>query len=274
MVNMKRRLSSEMLPPAQRAKLQTDYEDLLNKYFEEKTPAGGTVAAADTVPAPETAPARGRGGRGARGAGRGAETDSEAAPSTAPARGRGARGGRGRGTRGAGGGGAAGSDPEVAIERREERQQKRIEQGIKQGQLTKDEEARLEKIEANIKSADAQFKSDGNLSKDEVKKLNDQLNDASEQIWAERHDENGKQAAVTRLGKDIFATDDITKKIESGTISTQEAHQFMQDFNHLVNMKRRLSAEKLSDPDRAKLQTDYNDLLNKYFEERTAATKP
>jgi hypothetical protein len=150
-------------------------------------------------------------------------------------------------------------------EKREARQQHRIEQGVKHGELTKDEIGKLQKQEDGIKSLRKQFESDGKLSKDEGKKLNQALDDASAQIWAQRHDTEGNQKNVVRLGKDVFAKDEITRRIESGEMSHAEARAFLDDFHHMVNLKRRLATDDLSDQQRGDLQGQYNDLLNKYF---------
>jgi hypothetical protein len=112
---------------------------------------------------------------------------------------------------------------------------------------------------------EASFKSDGKLSKDEVKQLKTALNDASIQIWAERHDTEGNQKAVSRLGTDVFAKDDLTAKIESGDITKADARTFLEDFRKLANIKRRLGNEDLTPAQRTELQTKYNDLLNQYF---------
>jgi hypothetical protein len=150
-------------------------------------------------------------------------------------------------------------------EKREARQQRRIEQGVKHGELTKDELSKLQKQEDGLKSLRKQFESDGKLSKDEGKTLNQALDDASAQIWAQRHDTEGNQKNVVRLGKDVFAKDEITRRIESGEMSHADARAFLDELHHMVNLKRRLASDDLSDQQRGELQGQYNDLLNKYF---------
>lgn len=159
--------------------------------------------------------------------------------------------------------------------RRENRQKQRIEQGIKHGQLTKEEVSGLQAEEAKIKSMQKSFASDedGKLTKEDSKKLEDELNNASLLIWAERHDTNGNQRPEERLGKDVVANSDITKEIESGDLTASQAHTFLDDERKLVRMKRRLSTDDLTETQRTKLQNQYNDLLNKYFEVKTPAPK-
>jgi hypothetical protein len=45
----------------------------------------------------------------------------------------------------------------------------------------------------------------------------------------------------------------------------------MEDFHRAVQLKRELATKDLTDQERAKLQGEYNDVLNKYFEIRQPA---
>ncbi len=67
-------------------------------------------------------------------------------------------------------------------------QQQRIDQGINSGQLTPKEAGRLEAREAKIKQDEARMKSDGKLTARERKKLNKELDNASERIYKQKHD--------------------------------------------------------------------------------------
>jgi hypothetical protein len=154
---------------------------------------------------------------------------------------------------------------EAAIDRREANQQRRIEAGIAKGQLTPAETTRLQQLETRITTMESTFKTDGKLTKDDAKQLREALNEASLQIWAERHDTEGNQKPASRLGKDIFAKDDLTAKIESGDFTKAQAREFLRDFHQLTTLKRRLATEALTPDQRAALQKDYDDLLNKYF---------
>jgi hypothetical protein len=151
------------------------------------------------------------------------------------------------------------------VDRREARQQRRIEQGIKHGQLTPDEVSKLEEQEQKITAMQKNFQGDGKVTKDETKQLEQALNDASLQIWAHRHDTEGNQMPVYRLGTDVIANSDIIKQIESGDMTHAQAHDFLDDFRKMVHMKNRLSSDDLTDAQRTALQNRYNDLLNQYF---------
>ena len=79
------------------------------------------------------------------------------------------------------------------INKREERQQLRIAQGIKSGTLTPKEAAILERQEARIEALEAKDRrSGGGLSPAERAELNRLLNLESHRIYKQKHDGQGK----------------------------------------------------------------------------------
>jgi len=157
------------------------------------------------------------------------------------------------------------------VEKRQSNQARRIDQGIKKGYLTSDEIAKLQAQQKSIEGMQQSFESDGNLSRDERRQLHDALDTASRCIWAEKHDTEGNPMPTYRLGKNVFAKDDFTAKMEDPNLSAADAKALCKDFHRVVTFKKKLATEDLSDDQRAKLQAEYNDLLNKYFEVRDAA---
>lgn len=74
------------------------------------------------------------------------------------------------------------------VDRREARQEQRIEQGAASGQLTPKEAARLEKQQDRIEASEAQAKSDGKVTAKERARLTAQQNKASRKIRHNKHD--------------------------------------------------------------------------------------
>jgi hypothetical protein len=89
----------------------------------------------------------------------------------------------------------AGTD-DPRIQKREQNQEKRIEQGEKSGQLTPGEAGRLEKQQTKIKQDEARMKSDGKLTKKERRKLTREQNRASKNIARKKH--NDRRADVSQ----------------------------------------------------------------------------
>ncbi len=83
----------------------------------------------------------------------------------------------------------AGPTDDPGIRKREQTQQKRIEQGVESGQLTPKEAGRLENREAKIRQNEERMKADGKLTKRERRKLGRELNTTSKQIYKKKHNE-------------------------------------------------------------------------------------
>ena len=90
----------------------------------------------------------------------------------------------------------AGPTDDPGIQKREQNQEKRIDQGVKSGELTPGEAGRLEKEQAKIKQDEARMKSDGKLTKKERRKLKREQNKASKDIYRKKH--NDKKADVSQ----------------------------------------------------------------------------
>lgn len=85
-------------------------------------------------------------------------------------------------------GGAFAQTATPNIDKRQANQEKRIEQGVKSGELTKNETARLEKREAKLQADKEKAKSDGVVTKKERAKLQHEANRDSKAIYRQKHD--------------------------------------------------------------------------------------
>ena len=75
-----------------------------------------------------------------------------------------------------------------SINRIEHREQARIHQGIRSGELTRAEARRLEAQQARIRVNERFARADGNLSLKEREKLHKELRHASRNIYRQKHD--------------------------------------------------------------------------------------
>jgi hypothetical protein len=80
-----------------------------------------------------------------------------------------------------------------AINGREHNQQLRIRQGVKSGELTRKETARLEAEEARIRLNERLAKSDGKLTPEERARLEKELSKASHDIYVQKHDDQTRE---------------------------------------------------------------------------------
>jgi len=74
------------------------------------------------------------------------------------------------------------------VKNREVRQQTRIAQGVKSGELTAKETAKLEREEAKIEKDREKALADGTLTRKEKAKLTREQNRASRHIYRQKHD--------------------------------------------------------------------------------------
>jgi hypothetical protein len=75
------------------------------------------------------------------------------------------------------------------IDKRQERQEQRIEQGTKSGQLTKKEAARLEKGQARVQKMEDKAAADGKITKKEKARIERAQDRQSKKIYREKHDQ-------------------------------------------------------------------------------------
>jgi hypothetical protein len=83
--------------------------------------------------------------------------------------------------------GAFAQDKTPVVDQRQQNQEKRIDQGINSGELTKGEAARVGAQQARIKADKAKAKSDGKVTAKERAKLKREQNRASRNIYRKKH---------------------------------------------------------------------------------------
>lgn len=87
---------------------------------------------------------------------------------------------------------AAEVDSTKRVDKRQENQERRIEQGQKSGKLSKKETQRLEKGQRRVDRAEARMADDGKMTKGERKRLEKMQDKQSKRIQNQRQDENKK----------------------------------------------------------------------------------
>ena len=75
-----------------------------------------------------------------------------------------------------------------SVDRREHRQQRRIRQGVKSGELNKREAARLEAGQARTRRMEHRAKADGTVTRRERARLQHRENRTSRRIYRQKHD--------------------------------------------------------------------------------------
>jgi len=105
---------------------------------------------------------------------------------------------------------------------RDVNQQERIEQGLKSGQLTTREAARLEREEAKVERDQARALRDGTLSPAEKARLAREQNKVSRDIYREKHDAqtgDPNSPSSQRMQADVQRNVNQQRRIEQGVAS-------------------------------------------------------
>lgn len=103
-------------------------------------------------------------------------------------------------------------------------QQERIEQGLKSGELTTREAARLEREESRVESMQSNALRDGKLTPEEAARINRAQNRVSNDIYGEKHDAqhgNPNSPSSQRMQADVQRNINEQGRIEHGIRSGQ-----------------------------------------------------
>ena len=142
------------------------------------------------------------------------------------------------------------------VNQRQRNQHHRIAQGIHSGALTPEETRKLISMESGIRKMEQGMKSDGVLTKDERVTLHDALKDASQAIFALKHNQGHKWRVRPA----------IARRIDEGDLTEEEAHELLAQVRRLSQLTRLLATAPLSAEKRAELQAEYADLASQLFE--------
>lgn len=105
------------------------------------------------------------------------------------------------------------------IDRRQAKQAKRINRGVKNGELTKHEVKKLRKQQRRIARLEAEFCYDDYLSGKEARRLNRMLDKAGDKIYALKHNHQTRHYSRSDSGHDrhgryerVFANSDFNRR--------------------------------------------------------------
>ena len=125
---------------------------------------------------------------------------------------------------------AASAQNTADVVQRDVNQQNRIEQGLKSGQLTTKEAGKLEREESHIDKMEANALKDGKMTKAEKRRIERAENQASKDIYREKHDAqtgNPNSASSQRMQADVQRNANQEQRIEngikSGSLTNREA---------------------------------------------------
>ncbi len=129
-------------------------------------------------------------------------------------------------------------------------QQQRIEQGLKSGQLSTGEAARLESGQARIDRMESNALKDGNLSPAEKARIQRAQNQESRRIYADKHNGitgNPESASSERMQNDVQRNINQQKRIDqgiqSGSLSRRDVGQLERGQANVTRREARAGAD-------------------------------
>ena len=167
------------------------------------------------------------------------------------------------------------------VNKRQTHQKHRTQQGVRSGQLTKDETKELAGTRREIRQEEREYRSDGVVTKEERKDLHQDLNAASKDIYQEKHDSD-TQPGVTPAEPGTPGTRDpgvnarqanqkerIAEGFKSGELTKKEAARLAHKEARLARIEKRLKEDgSLTAEERAKLQSYQNKLSAEIYQQK------
>jgi hypothetical protein len=170
-------------------------------------------------------------------------------------------------------------DPSIA--QRKENQQDRIANGIKSGQLTPGETANLEKKESaiNKETRTDRAANGGKLTSAEKTQVNQQQNQMSKQIYADKHNANTAHYGNNKVGQRRENQQDrIAQGVKSGQLTAGETAKLekqQQGINKQVSSDRKANGGTLTASEKKQVNKEQNQASrNIYRKKHNAATQP
>lgn len=171
------------------------------------------------------------------------------------------------------------------VNARQHHQKDRIGQGVKSGQLTKEETKELAGTQQEIRQEEKAYKSDGTLTAEERKDLHQDLNAASKEIYSEKHDADTRAGTAASTagapsstgGSSVAAgtrdpgvnarqenqQDRIAQGVKSGELTKKETQVLAHKEARVAALEKKLKEDgTLTASERAKLQKQM-DVLSK-----------
>jgi hypothetical protein len=116
------------------------------------------------------------------------------------------------------------------VNQRQHNQRERIQQGVKSGELTRRETGRLAEEQRDVRQLERAYKSDGTLTGAERRDLQHEQNQASHDIYRQKHDDQERPPAAVRDPGVNERQANQTARIQQGVKSGELTHDEAQDL--------------------------------------------
>lgn len=158
----------------------------------------------------------------------------------------------------------AGDTSDPAVNERQANQADRIKQGMKSGELTKDEAKDLREDHRDVKQLEKAYKSDGKLTNAERRDLRHEQNQTSRDIKKQKHDAQSRPARATRdpvvNERQHVQGKRIEQGVASGELTRHEARGLREEQRDVKQLEKAYKSDgKLTNAERKDLHQEQNE---------------
>jgi Skp family chaperone for outer membrane proteins len=159
------------------------------------------------------------------------------------------------------------------VNQRQHNQRERIQQGVKSGELTRRETGRLAEEQRDIRQLERGYKSDGTLTDAERRDLQHEQNQASRDIYRQKHDEQERPPAAVRdpgvNERQANQTARIQQGVKSGELTHDEAQELRTERRDIRDLEHTYKEDgSLTRDERQDLHQQLNQQSHEIYEEK------
>jgi Skp family chaperone for outer membrane proteins len=159
------------------------------------------------------------------------------------------------------------------VNARQHNQRERIQQGVKSGELTRRETGRLAEEQRDVRQLERAYKSDGTLTSAERRDLHHEQNQASRDIYRQKHDEQDRPPADVRHPgvnqRQANQTDRIVQGVKSGELTHGEAQELRTERRDVRDLEQTYKSDgELTRDERQDLHQQLNQASREIYEEK------
>lgn len=172
---------------------------------------------------------------------------------------------------------ASQADPHRArdpgVNQRQQNQRERIQQGVKSGELTRRETGRLAEEQRDVRQLERAYKSDGTLTGAERRDLQHEQNQASHDIYRQKHDGQDRPPAAVRdpgvNERQANQTARIQQGVKSGELTHGEAQELRTERRDINDLEHTYKEDgTLTRDERQDLHQQLNQQSQEIYEEK------
>ncbi len=159
------------------------------------------------------------------------------------------------------------------INARQQVQRERIQQGVRSGELTRREAVRAREDQRDIRQLERAYKSDGELTRGERRDLTHEQNQASREIYREKHDAQDRAPAAVRdpviNQRQANQAGRVAQGVKSGELTRPEAQELRGERRDIRQLERDYKSDGvLTGEERRDIKQQLNQNSREIYEEK------